>query len=70
MEAQKEGLDYPTTQRGGNLSGGQKQRLAIARALLKPAAIYIFDDSLDVYKRQCINRRKYVNNSFKTEVNS
>ena len=30
---------------GGNLSGGQKQRLAIARAILKPAAVYIFDDS-------------------------
>lgn len=42
---QKEKLAYPVTQRGGNLSGGQKQRLAIARAILKPAAIYIFDDS-------------------------
>lgn len=30
---------------GGNFSGGQKQRLCIARALLKPAKIYIFDDS-------------------------
>ena len=44
-EGQKEGLGYPVTQRGGNLSGGQKQRLAIARAILKPAAVYIFDDS-------------------------
>jgi ATP-binding cassette subfamily B protein len=30
---------------GGNFSGGQKQRLCIARALLKNAFIYIFDDS-------------------------
>ena len=45
VEEQKEKLAYPVTQRGGNLSGGQKQRLAIARAILKPAAIYIFDDS-------------------------
>ncbi len=30
---------------GGNLSGGQKQRLSIARALARPAEIYIFDDS-------------------------
>lgn len=41
----EEGINYPVTQRGGNLSGGQKQRLAIARAISKPAAVYIFDDS-------------------------
>lgn len=41
----EEGINYPVTQRGGNLSGGQKQRLAIARAIAKPAAVYIFDDS-------------------------
>ncbi|MFR1982996.1 MAG: ATP-binding cassette domain-containing protein [Christensenellaceae bacterium] len=45
VSEQEEGTDYPTTQRGDNLSGGQKQRLAIARAILKPASIYIFDDS-------------------------
>lgn len=45
VSEQEEGTDYPITQRGGNLSGGQKQRLAIARAILKPASIYIFDDS-------------------------
>ena len=28
-----------------NVSGGQKQRLSIARALVKKAPIYIFDDS-------------------------
>lgn len=39
------GLDYQITQNGSNLSGGQKQRLAIARAFLKPASIYLFDDS-------------------------
>lgn len=40
-----EGLQHPIRQSGKNLSGGQKQRLAIARALLKLAPIYIFDDS-------------------------
>jgi ATP-binding cassette subfamily B multidrug efflux pump len=39
------GLDAPITQGGSNLSGGQRQRLAIARALVKKAGIYIFDDS-------------------------
>lgn len=39
------GLDYNVEQNGDNFSGGQKQRLAIARTILKPAEIYIFDDS-------------------------
>ncbi len=39
------GLDAPITQGGTNVSGGQRQRLAIARALVKNAPIYIFDDS-------------------------
>jgi ATP-binding cassette subfamily B protein len=38
-------LEAPITQGGSNLSGGQRQRLAIARALVKRAGIYIFDDS-------------------------
>ena len=40
-----EGLDHEIKQSGKNLSGGQKQRLSIARAVLKDAPIYIFDDS-------------------------
>ena len=32
-------------QGGDNYSGGQKQRMCIARALIKPADIYVFDDS-------------------------
>ena len=38
-------LDAAVEKGGGNFSGGQKQRLCIARALLKNASIYIFDDS-------------------------
>jgi ATP-binding cassette subfamily B protein len=38
-------LDSEVEKGGGNFSGGQKQRLCIARALLKDAAIYVFDDS-------------------------
>lgn len=39
------GMDYAITQAGKNLSGGQKQRLSIARAIVKEAPVYIFDDS-------------------------
>lgn len=40
------GLDAVVEQNGANFSGGQRQRLAIARTIIKPASIYIFDDSL------------------------
>ena len=39
------GLDAVVEQNGGNFSGGQRQRLAIARTIIKPASVYIFDDS-------------------------
>lgn len=39
------GLDATVEQSGSNFSGGQRQRLAIARTIIKPASIYIFDDS-------------------------
>jgi ATP-binding cassette subfamily B multidrug efflux pump len=45
VEEMEGGLDAPIMQGGTNVSGGQRQRLAIARALVKKAEIYIFDDS-------------------------
>lgn len=45
VEELKEGLQTRVAQGGTNFSGGQKQRLAIARALIKKADIYVFDDS-------------------------
>ncbi len=45
VETMSEGLEEPITQGGTNVSGGQRQRLAIARALVKKASIYVFDDS-------------------------
>lgn len=40
-----DGLDARVEQGGSNFSGGQKQRLSIARALIKPTSLYLFDDS-------------------------
>ncbi|MGM9550275.1 MAG: ABC transporter ATP-binding protein, partial [Faecousia sp.] len=45
VNAYDDGIGHAIRQSGKNLSGGQKQRLSIARALLKNAPIYIFDDS-------------------------
>ena len=45
IDQKPEGYAAAVAQGGTNLSGGQKQRLAIARALVKNAEIYVFDDS-------------------------
>ena len=50
--AHPDGLDMPVAQGGMNFSGGQRQRLAIARAVIRRPAIYLFDDAfsaLDVH---------------------
>ena len=51
------GLDMPLLSRGTNLSGGQIQRLALARALLHDAQVYIFDEAtsnIDVESEEVI----------------
>ena len=57
------GLEAPIAQGGTNVSGGQRQRLAIARAVVKGAPIYVFDDSFsaldfatDARLRQALDR--------------
>ncbi len=45
ISTEPNGYDAHVAQAGTNFSGGQKQRLSIARALVKNAPIYIFDDS-------------------------
>ncbi|MBI4883555.1 MAG: ABC transporter ATP-binding protein, partial [Actinobacteria bacterium] len=46
VRAMPGGLTARITQGGSNVSGGQRQRLAIARALVRKPAVYLFDDSL------------------------
>ena len=41
-----DGLNMRVAQGGINFSGGQRQRLAIARAVIRKPAIYLFDDAL------------------------
>lgn len=45
IDSLPEGMEHVLHQSGKNLSGGQKQRLCIARAILKDAPVYAFDDS-------------------------
>ena len=45
VSSMADGIDSFVSQAGKNYSGGQKQRLAIARAIVKNADVYIFDDS-------------------------
>jgi len=59
ISSKPEGLATEIAQGGVNVSGGQKQRLSIARALVKQAPIYIFDDSFSAvdYKTDAALRR-------------
>ncbi len=45
VDGKKDGVNTAVSQGGTNFSGGQRQRLAIARALVKKADVYLFDDS-------------------------
>jgi ATP-binding cassette subfamily B protein len=65
INSKPEGLQSEVSQGGMNVSGGQKQRLAIARALVKKAPIYIFDDSFSAldYKTDAALRKSLKENT-------
>ena len=54
------GFDEEISEGATNVSGGQKQRLSIARALVRKAQIYIFDDSFSAldFKTDAILRKE------------
>jgi ATP-binding cassette, subfamily B, multidrug efflux pump len=60
VRAHADGLQMAVAQGGINFSGGQRQRLAIARAVIRRPAIYIFDDAfsaLDVHTDALVRSR-------------
>lgn len=69
VNSHNERLDYKLTQSGSNISGGQKQRINIARAIIKPASVYIFDDSFSAldYLTEA-NLRKELNRYLKDKT--
>ena len=68
VNSKPEGLASEISQGGTNVSGGQRQRLSIARALVKKAPIYIFDDTFSAldFKTDAALRRALRNSTEKS----
>jgi ATP-binding cassette subfamily B protein len=68
VNSKPEGLAAEISQGGTNVSGGQRQRLSIARALVKKAPIYIFDDTFSAldFKTDAALRRALANSTEKS----
>ena len=68
VDRKPEGLDSEISQGGTNVSGGQRQRLSIARALVKKAPIFIFDDTFSAldFKTDAALRRALRNSTAKS----
>lgn len=65
-----DGIHSFLSQNGTNLSGGQKQRLSIARALVRKAEVYIFDDSFSAldFKTDALLRKALKENISATVI--
>lgn len=71
IDSQEKGLDHFLVGGGQNVSGGQKQRLNMARTVIKPADVYIFDDSfsaLDFYTESIIKKNLAKRMAQKTQI--
>lgn len=71
LDSKEEGLDYLLVGLGQNVSGGQKQRINMARAVIRNAPIYIFDDSfsaLDYLTERKIQSRLFKRLRGKTKI--
>lgn len=66
IESKENNYQELISQAGSNISGGQKQRLSIARALVKGAPIYVFDDSFSALDfKTDANLRQALKENFK-----
>ena len=65
VNSKPDGLSSEIAQGGTNVSGGQRQRLSIARALVKQAPVYIFDDTFSAldFKTDAALRRALHNHT-------
>lgn len=71
LESKPEGLNYFLISGGQNVSGGQKQRLNMTRTIIKPADVYVFDDSfsaLDFLTESIIKKNLAVRLAGKTQI--
>jgi len=71
IASHEEGLDYILVGMGQNVSGGQKQRINMARAVIRNAPVYVFDDSfsaLDYLTERKIQKALFERLSGKTKI--
>jgi len=69
LNEKEDGIHSNVSQGGSNFSGGQKQRLAIARAIIRKADVYLFDDSFSALDfKTDSNLRIALKNNFKNST--
>jgi ATP-binding cassette subfamily B protein len=69
LNEKEDGINSNVSQGGANFSGGQKQRLAIARAIVRNADVYLFDDSFSALDFKTDSKlRNALTNRFKSST--